>query len=131
MPSVGCVVWDVLTSVTLCWHVQIQELQEQLEAKEKEARGNALTAKLAQRKLEEVKASAAKAVAGVNTRVAEAVAAVEARHKQQEAARVHLMLCVIREHVVETKQPLDKPQVQAVHDPEVGSVSQYGTWDAH
>jgi hypothetical protein len=109
--------------MTLFRHVQIQELQEQLETKEKEARSNALTAKLTRRKLEEVKASAAKAVAGVNARVAEAVAVVEARHKQQEAARVHLMLCVIREPVVETKQQLTKPQVEAVQGPKVGSYS--------
>jgi hypothetical protein len=103
--------------------VQIQELQEQLESKEKEARSNALTAKLARRKLEEVKASAAKAVAGVNARVAEAVAAVEARYQQQEAARVHLMLCVLREPVVETKQQLSEPQAQAVQGLEVGLCS--------
>lgn len=97
----------------MSWHgvlLQIQELQGQLETKEKEARGHALTAKLAQRKLEEVKASAAKAVAGVHARVAEAVAAAEARHKQQDEARVHLMLCVIREP--EEATPQGKPVVQ-------------------
>lgn len=78
--------------------------------REKEARGHALTAKLAQRKLEEAKASAAKAVAGVNTRVAEAVAAAEARHKAQEDARVHLMLCIIREPVEAARQAQGKPQ---------------------
>lgn len=95
-----------------CWHalLQIQELQEQLEAREKEARGHTLTARLAQRKLEEAKASAAKAVAGVNARVTEAVAAVEARHKTQEDARVHLMLCIIREPVEAARQAQGKPQ---------------------
>jgi chromosome segregation ATPase len=76
---------------------QLEQLQQQLDAKEKEARASALAAKQAQRKLEEVKGSAAKAVAGVNARVAEAVAAEAARHKQVEDARVHLMLCIIHD----------------------------------
>jgi hypothetical protein len=76
---------------------QLEQLHLQLEAKDKEARASALAAKQAQRKLEEVKGSAAKAVAGVNARVAEAVAAEAARHKQMEDARVHLMLCVIHD----------------------------------
>lgn len=76
---------------------QVHELQEQLRGKNKEARSHALTAKQAQRRLEEVKSSSAKAVAGVNARVAEAVAAVEAQHKEAADARVHLMLCVLHE----------------------------------
>jgi hypothetical protein len=96
--------------VLACSPEQIQELQEQLEAKEKEARGHALTAKLAQRKLEETKATAAKAVAGINARVAEAVAAVEARHKTQADARVHLMLCIIKEPVEAARQAQGKQQ---------------------
>jgi hypothetical protein len=76
---------------------QLEQLQQQLDAKDKEARANALAAKQAQRKLEEVKSSAAKAVAGVNARVAEAVAAEAARQQQMEDARVHLMLCILRD----------------------------------
>lgn len=90
--------------------VQVQELQEQLESKDKEARAHALAAKQAQRKLEEVKSAAAKAVAGVNARVADAVAAVEARCKQAEDARVHLMLCVLHEPAGSCEQPRSRLQ---------------------
>lgn len=76
---------------------QVDELQRQVEQKDKDARTNALAAKQAQRKLEEKKGSAAKAVAGVQAKVAEAVAAEAAKHKQLEDARVHLMLCIIRD----------------------------------
>lgn len=77
--------------------VQVQELQEQLEAKDKEVRAHTLAAQQAQRKLDKIKASAHKAVAGVEARVAEAAAAAEARCRAMEDARVHLMLCIIKE----------------------------------
>lgn len=57
----------------------------------------ALTAKQAQRKLEEQKQHAAKVTATAGQRVQEAVAAEAARLKQLEDSRVHLMLCIIRD----------------------------------
>lgn len=76
---------------------QAQELQQQLEDKDKEARANALSAKQAQQRLQDIRTSAAKSLAGVNAKVAEAVAAEAAKHRALEEARVHLMLCIIRD----------------------------------
>lgn len=78
---------------------QIQELQQQLDAKDKEARASTLAAKKAERRLHEVKVTAAEAVSGVNAAVAKAVAAEQARQKQIEDASVHLMLCIIKEPI--------------------------------
>jgi hypothetical protein len=76
---------------------QIEQLQELCESKDREARGHALAAKQAQRKLGEARAAAAKAVAAVNARVAETAAATAARCKASTDAQVHLMLCIIRD----------------------------------
>jgi hypothetical protein len=113
---------QVLTSPThLCWHAQVHELQEQLESKDKEVRSQTLAAQQAQRKLEKFKAAAHKAVAGVDARLAEAAAAAEARCKQLEAARVHLMLCIIKEHPVGGRQQQQsRQQVLSVPGSEVG-----------
>lgn len=76
---------------------QITELQQQLDAKDKESRANVLAAKKAERRLQDVKSSAAVAVAGVADAVAKAVAEEKERHKRAVDASVHLMLCVLKE----------------------------------
>lgn len=118
--AVGDLVCDVVCANTgnACVCTQVQELQQQLDSKDKEARAHALAAKQAQRKMEEAKATAAKAVAGVNARVAEAVASVEALHKQAEDARVHLMLCIIREPG-SSRQQQSRQQQQELQEQQV------------
>lgn len=101
----------------------MHELQEQLEAKDKEVRGHTLAAQQAQRKLEKIRAAAQKAVAGVDARVAEAAAAAEAQCKQLEEARVHLMLCIVREPAAggkQQQQPHSRQQALSVQGSEVG-----------
>lgn len=97
-------------------------MQEQLESKDREVRGQTLAAQQAQRKLKKIKAAAHKAVAGVDARLAEAAASAEARCKQLEAARVHLMLCVIKEPAAcgGRQQQQSRQQVLPVPGSEVG-----------
>jgi hypothetical protein len=109
--------WHEL-AVQLRCNVQIQQLKEQLDAKDKEVRAQALAAKQAQRSLEDIKAAAAKTAADVNARVAEAVAAAEARHKLATDAGLHLMLCIIRDPGSQQQQV--KQRVMAVPESKVG-----------
>lgn len=97
--------------------MQLQQLGEQLDAKDKEVRAQTLAAKQAQRSLEETRSAAAKTAADVNARVAEAVAAAEARQKLATDAGLHLMLCIIRDPGSQQV----KQRVLAVPESKVGS----------
>jgi hypothetical protein len=110
--------WHLLLVCLYC-HLQIQQLREQLDVKDKEVRTQALAAKQAQRSLEETKAAAAKTAADVNARVAEAVAAAEVRQKLAADAGLHLMLCIIRDPGSQQQQV--KQRVVAAPESKVGS----------
>jgi len=80
---------------------QISQLQQHCEDRDREARANALAAKQAQRKLEDVKGGAAKAAAGVHAKGLTKAAAVAAEaanlSRHVDDPQVHLMLCIIHD----------------------------------
>jgi hypothetical protein len=76
---------------------QLAVLESRLAERDRDARGQALAARTAQKRLEDARSAAARAIAASDARVAAAVSDAELRHKALQDAQVHLMLCVLHD----------------------------------